>query len=403
MTQWLRYGSASTLELEISPDALVADCTPGRKNLVPDPVAAVSEALANPVGYPPLAQAVVPGDRVVIALDPHVPCWRQITAGVVQTLITANVNPSDIVVLTSDEHASDASWQADLPGGGADLGFVIHDPHDKAGLCYLAASKQAEPIYLNRHLCEADVIVPVNLLRARRALGYSGIHSGLFPTFSDEATRQRFRGLASARNTVRQKRQRSEAKEVDWLLGLQLAVQIVAGPGDSVLHVLAGMIRKVTRPARELVEAAWAHQVPRRAELVVAAIEGGSREQSWENFGRALYAASQVCAAEGTIVLCTDLQRAPGVALKQLTGYEQDARLRKRLQQVQSEDAVSAALLLEHRQRQHIYLLSGLDASTVESLGVAYITDAEEINHLSRHAESCILLADAQRASPRVG
>ena len=85
-----------------------------------------------------------------------------------------------------------------------------------------------------------------------------------------------------------------------------------------------------------------------------------------------------------------------------MAGYEEDSRLRQRLQKERSEDAVSAALLLEHRQRKHIYLLSGLDASTVEALGVGYITNPEEINHLSQQADSCILLADAQRASPYV-
>jgi hypothetical protein len=109
-----------------------------------------------------------------------------------------------------------------------------------------------------------------------------------------------------------------------------------------------------------------------------------------------------VCLPQGTIVLCTDLQCAPGSALRRLAGYGEDARLPQRLQKERSEDAVSAALLLEHRQRQHIYLLSGLDESTVESLGVGYITHPAEIKHLSQQADSCILLADAQRASPQV-
>jgi hypothetical protein len=63
---------------------------------------------------------------------------------------------------------------------------------------------------------------------------------------------------------------------------------------------------------------------------------------------------------------------------------------------------MSAALLLENRQRQHIYLLSDLDEGTVEALGVGYITTVEEIDRLGRHADSCILLADAHRAAPKI-
>ena len=66
MTQVLRYGKSSTLALEIRPEALVADGTLGANDILDDPAGAVVAALQDPMGYPPLARAVVPGDRVVI-------------------------------------------------------------------------------------------------------------------------------------------------------------------------------------------------------------------------------------------------------------------------------------------------------------------------------------------------
>jgi nickel-dependent lactate racemase len=399
MTQVLRYGRSSTLALEIPPEALVADGTRVDGEILDDPAAAVVAALQDPMGYPPLARAVVPGDRVVIPVDPGVPRVPQVVAGVVRTLMSANVDPSDMVVLTARGPEPEAAWARDFPSA---VMVSAHDPRDKAGLCYLAAAKDATPIYLNRHLCEADVIVPINLLRPRAALGYAGMHSGLFPTFSDEATRERFREPALATHATARKRRQDEADEVAWLLGLQLTVQIVAGPGNSVRHILAGLIQQVADPGSTLVEAAWSPPVPCKAALVVAAIAGEEYEQSWENFGRALYAACEVCADNGTIVLCTGLQCDPGPALKRLASYATDERLLQRLQHDRSEDAMSAALLLENRQRQHIYLLSDLDEGTVEALGVGYITTVEEIDRLGRHADSCILLADAHRAAPKI-
>ena len=122
---------------------------------------------------------------------------------------------------------------------------MAHDPRDQAGLCYLAATKDAAPIYLNRHLCEADVIVPINLLRPRAALGSASVHGGLYPTFSDAATWERFRVPSLITHAAEQKRRRAEADEVAWLLGLQLSVQVIAGPGDSVRHILAGLLPPV--------------------------------------------------------------------------------------------------------------------------------------------------------------
>ncbi len=63
-----------------------------------------------------------------------------------------------------------------------------------------------------------------------------------------------------------------------------------------------------------------------------------------------------------------------------------------------SVDAVSASLLVEARQRNHIYLLSGLAVDAVEDLGLGYISSNEEISHLIQQFESCILLANAHHA-----
>jgi len=391
MTQLLPYGRSAKLALEIPPAALLADGTSGAGPIVDDPAAAMAAALQAPLGYPALARAVVPGDRVVISVDPGLPQMARLVPGVVQTLVDAGVAPADISVLSV------------RPASGlSDVTWVTHDPRNPAGLCYLAATSDAAPIYLNRHLCEADVIVPIHLLRPRAALGGTSTHGGLFPTFGDEAAWERFRVPSSATHAAEQKRRRAEADEVAWLLGLQLSVQVIAGPGDSVRHILAGLMPETLEHGLPLAEAAWLRQVPFRAALVVASISGDDDEQTWENFGRALHAASEVCAENGTIVLCTGLRRPPGAALKRLARSSDDERLWQRLQHDRSEDAMSALLLLENRQRQHIYLLSHLDESAVEAWGVGHIGAEEEVSRLSRHANSCILLADAHRTVPRV-
>ena len=88
-------------------------------------------------------------------------------------------------------------------------------------------------------------------------------------------------------HAAEQKRRRAEADEVAWLLGLQLCVQVIAGPGDSVRHILAGLLPPVLEAGLPLAEAAWSQEFPHRAALVVAAIGGREAEQTWDSFGRA--------------------------------------------------------------------------------------------------------------------
>ena len=59
-----------------------------------------------------------------------------------------------------------------------------------------------------------------------------------------------------------------------WILQNLLLGALVAGAGDNVLHVLAGCDQNVQAAGLELATAAWEQHVPRRAELVIATIDG---------------------------------------------------------------------------------------------------------------------------------
>ena len=48
---------------------------------------------------------------------------------------------------------------------------MIHDPHDRQQLSYLAASAEGRPIYLNRTLYDAELVIPVNCLTLIRQYG----------------------------------------------------------------------------------------------------------------------------------------------------------------------------------------------------------------------------------------
>jgi nickel-dependent lactate racemase len=224
----------------------------------------------------------------------------------------------------------------------------------------------------------------------------------MFPTFSDAKTRERFQTADSARVSVQRKRRREEAEEAAWLLGIQIVLQLVPGSGESVLHVLAGNPESVAKRGRRLCDAAWLCRVPRRASLVVATIAGGRDQQTWENFARALSAALAAVADDGVILLCTDLRCPPGPALQLLASLNEAPEAIREIRRARSPDAVSAALLVEARERTQVYLLSGLDGETVEELGVGHVADEHEVDHLCQQFESFVLLADAHRAGVAV-
>src|SRR5436309_5419752 len=98
MRSLLRYGAKAVLELDVPPSALVADCRAPRADAI-DVAAAVAKALAEPLNFPPLRQAVIPGDRVVVALDSGVPQAASIAKAVVQLVGEAGIESANVCIL----------------------------------------------------------------------------------------------------------------------------------------------------------------------------------------------------------------------------------------------------------------------------------------------------------------
>ncbi|MDA1051279.1 MAG: lactate racemase domain-containing protein [Planctomycetota bacterium] len=396
----LKYGDSGTLQIDVPANSVLVDFSTPRGVPLDDPAAAVAAAVSAPLEFPRLQDATVPGDRVVLAVDRGVPQMPAVVAGVIHALVEGSARPSDLEVVLAV--GADESHQDPLAALPESLRNAItvshHDPNDRESLSYLAASKEGNPIYFNRTLGNADVVLPISTLRLDQALGYAGVHGGLYPTFSDDATQKRYRAPSSSDWSALRRRRCEEAEEAAWALGVQFTIQVAPGAGNTLLHVLAGDSQAVAKRGQELCTAAWFHQPAQRANLVVAAIEGGADQQTWENFGRALFAASQAVNDGGAIVICSSLRCRPGPALQRLMGMRDYDSLLHELRRERSVDATPAALLAEALERVQVFLLSDLDEASVEDLGVGHVGSTEQLERLSRQFDSCILLGNAQHA-----
>lgn len=388
-----------TYELELPADTWCADTGCSAPPLE-DPAAAVAAAVAQPLNFPPLRQATIPGDRVAIAVGSGVPRLPEVLAGLIHSLREGPHADPEVTVLQvagSGERALSL-----LPETVRDqTRLVFHDPHDREGLSYVAAARDGSPIYLNRELVDADVVLPLGCLRVDGGLGALGPHDTLFPTFSDAATQMRFAAPSVAEWRQHQRRRRAEAEEAGWLLGVQFTIQLIPGNGDSVVRVLAGDSEAVTQQGQELCRALWTFDPPSDADLVIATLEDDGLPQTWDHVAQALATAGQVVHPGGSIVLCSQLAQAPGPALAELQLLDEEQALR-RIRKHRSPDAQAARVLLEIQRDSRVYLLSRLEREVVEDLGVGFVEDAAEIGQLCRRHRRCALLPNAHRATARI-
>jgi len=412
MSPCFRYGTNATLQLELPLGVLIANCA-GPNEPECDVATATKAAWEAPLDFPPLRQATVPGDRVVLALGPSVAQAADVVAAIVAGLCDAGVASADITVLRTlaDVEAGQADPRSRLSRSHVDVQLATHNPDEQDSLSYLAADDRGEPIYINRWLCDADLVIPIGCLRAdqsppangERPGGKSGLwNDTLYPTFADSKTLRRFAKGGVALSNGQAAHRHKQIDHLAWLLGIQATVQVVPGGGESALRIIAGSPEAVFHQGREICQSVWQPEIPRRAKLVIAGVGGGQSQQTWENLDRALEAALDLVEDGGAVVLCTQLTAAPGSALTHLAESDHAESTRKRLLKDRSADAPLARLLAESLDRVAIYFLSGLSEEVVTSLGLAYVAQEDEISRLASHYDSCILIAEAQYARPKV-
>ncbi len=401
MHRTLDWQPGRSLQLEVAPEALVCQFAGPEHHLLADMQQAAGEAFDHPLDFPPLAQAVVPGDRVVLALEAHVPGDAAIVASAVERLVNAGVEPGDICVLQEAAFLNAKRLSQYVPPSIAGaIEFDVHDPENADQMAFLTSTQDQMPIMLNRRLVDADLVIPIGCHRPPKAAGHDGAAGTICPTFSDRQTKQHFRTFHTSAVAARHlSRAQAKATEISWLLGVQLVVRVVPWDSKSVVRIIAGCEAAATVAANQASRDVWQAQAPRRASLVVAAVTGGPDEQSWENFGRAVELASYAVEDDGSIVVCCDLHEPPGPCMQQLGSAEDHVAALSQIRELREYDAVPAAQIARAMEWAQICLLSSLSAEAVEGLGLVHVSDAAEIARLVKAHRSCILISSAQYAS----
>jgi|GEM_PF-2220101 len=417
MSLEIRYGIDSGLEI-----ANAAAVRLGFHSAATGPddvVAAARAALAAPLEYPSLTQAVVPGDQVVVVLERGVPHGTEIATAVAEHLVEAGFDPDDITLLQADAAIQTATLPirtaaAVLTGEAVNAGEVgppsqgraagqvrvtTHDPNNRDSLAYLTNTPSGRPIYLNRMLLDADMIIPIGCYRGDLSWSYRGLYGSLYPTFSNDATHARYRNphMLDTRDEVFAKSQR-EVDSVGRLAGMQFTVQVLPGPVDEVAEILAGETSAVARRAETWWNSAWRNPRPEPAEVVVVAL-AGPHSRNWSALGRALEMATALVEEGGSILVCSDLEHAPGPAFELLSQVDDRDGAIRQIRKDRPVDGPAALLLAAAQDRARVYLLSRLDSSDIDELGMTPIDEAADVARFCAKRRSCTVVADGRNVS----
>lgn len=397
-----RFGMAAQCELPLD-DYTLLSAESDEHPTLDDPAAAVRAALAAPRGFPPLIAATAPGDTVAIAYANDVPQGNAVLRGTIEALLEAGVPPAMITVVSLQKIDGREILENELAALNAEgVKFELHDPDDEQTIAMVGVNAAKEPLRLNRTLAEADLVLPVSAQRLPEA----GQHdeskfAGLFPQFSNRETAARVRLESGNESPKVQKRLRTEADEAGWLLGVQMIVSIAPGAHGGVAAVLAGDPDEVLRDGVAITRSIWERSAAEQGDLVIAALSGDEREQTWDNLARAVQAASAVVAPGGAIAICSELATPPTGPLQRLREAVDFGEVQRELSRDEANEAHPAMILAKALEEGPVYLRSQLPSDVVEQLGMTAIESDVELARLAAGREHCVVIEEAQRLVPR--
>jgi nickel-dependent lactate racemase len=404
----LRYGRSGSVDLELD-EGRVRGVFPGPP-AVEDLRRAVRTALEAPLDFPPLERAVIPDDRVVLALDRDVPGAETVVAEVWERLASRGVDPARVTILQpADQSAGPpADPRQALPAGVRDaVVWEVHEAtsEEEGKLHYLATTAAGERVYLSGTLLDADVVVSVGKLEFDPLLGYRGTNSVFYPGLSTAEAVKRSHGQGHSELGPEDDRPlRQMVDEIGWLLGTQFTVQVVPSAEGGVSDVLAGSVESVFRKGRELVAERWTTRLGERVDTAVVAVGHDAGGHGWPQVAAALGVARRLVSRDGRIVVLSELAEAPSEGIEQLRRVDSPRDVFSLLRQAAPPDLLAATRFAQAVDWARVYLLSRLDSDLVEELFCVPVESAAEVSRLLAGSdESCVFLGSAQHAEGRVG
>ncbi len=373
-----------------------------------DVILTTRENLAQPLELPPLQFAMVPGDRVVLAVEREHPVLQHVVSALWAFLAEAGVNPADVTILQPagidplDRRDPRALLPRDVA---AAVQWKIHDPTDDDSCGYLASSAAGERIYLSRTLLDADFVIPISLAGFDPILGYKPPCGVFYPGLSNLEAFKKTHGQGHQELRPEDERPlRQLINEAGWLLGVQYGIQAVpSARRGQATEILAGSVEAVARRAQQILNEDWRISLPERVSTVIAAIPTDGREVSWSLLGSALHTARTLVERGGRIILLTDLSADPGPGIQMIREHRSARSALQPLRALGPEDLQAATQLASAADWASVYLLSNLDATLVEELFCTPLESESELGRLLETIDDCTILGAAQYVHGEIG
>jgi nickel-dependent lactate racemase len=287
---------------------------------LPDVRAAVQHALEHPLGAPSITSLAASAEKAVIICDDQTrptPA-HQLLPGIIDRLNGAGIPDRRItVVVGRGTHRRPTDAEVKVKVGGEVLDRVaveVHDPDAKQALKHMGVSSRGTPIWINRTVAEADLIIGVGNVAPHYFAGYGGGGKIILPGVAGRETIVRNHVMIRDPNTIQGKLEENivytDMREVARKAGLALKVDVVLNMANEVAGISVGEVGAAHTQGIEMFNAIYGFRPPRPADVTITC--GYPLESNLIQSNKAVMSADLVTKKGGIILLVSACYDGPG-------------------------------------------------------------------------------------------
>lgn len=253
-------------------------------NFVKDPAAAVRDALRHPIGTPPLAGLMRPGERVAIIVNDitrlvHSEVFLPV---LIDELNAAGIPDGDIfIVFALGIHRRQSPEEQRRIVGeevARRVALFDHDCYDRENLVHIGRTSRGNEVWINRRVREADRVILTGEIIYHLIAGYSGGRKSLVP------------GVAGAETTTFNHRfildpacrvgnldgnpSHEDLLEACRMFGPDFLLNVILSPTGRLIRVVAGHYEQAHREGCETVDRTFQAAFDEPYDMVLASAGG---------------------------------------------------------------------------------------------------------------------------------
>lgn len=319
----LDYGRTG-LPVELPDERVVGPLTIQSAAPLSDPHTAIAEAIARPIGTPPLAE-LARGKRnaciLVCDITRPVPN-RLILPPLLRTLEEQGIARKDILILnaTGLHRPNEGAEMEELVGPEVARNYRCENHHGKAREehDYLGETPNGVPVYLDSRYVRADLKITTGLIEPHLMAGYSGGRKVICPGI---AALETVRVWHSPRFLMHPKADcgslvgnpvHEENTRIAKMAGCDFIVNVVIDGKRQITWVGAGHMERAWEEGVRFVEGIVSAPVPEPLDVVLTSCAGYPLDTTWYQAIKGLTGALPIVKKGGTIVLAASLTEGVG-------------------------------------------------------------------------------------------